>query len=208
MSKIKICHILTFLIYFVIMLDYNDLKIGTTFIYEGQPYEIVEYSFLRMQQRKPAVQTKMRNLLNGKIIDRNFHMNEKFEEVEIDRQPIKFLYANRGEYWFSEKNDPSKRFSLKEEAVGDPAKFLKANTEVTAVKWGERIINIDVPIKMDLLVKETPPGERGNTAQGGTKVAELETGAKINVPLFVNTGDIIKINTQTGEYVERVEKSK
>ncbi len=190
------------------MLDYTDLKIGTTFVYEGQPYEILEYSFLRMQQRKPAVQTKMRNLLNGKIIDRNFHMNEKFEAVEIEHQLIKFLYSHKGEYWFSEKDNPAKRFSLKEEAVGGPAKFLKANTEVVAVKWDEKIINIDVPIKMDLAVKETPPGERGNTAQGGTKVAELETGAKIQVPLFVNTGDIVKINTQTGEYVERVEKSK
>ena len=176
------------------MLDYNDLKIGTTFIYEGQPYEILEYSFLRMQQRKPAVQTKMRNLLNGKIIERNFHMNEKFEAVEIERQPIKYLYTHRGEYWFAEKDNPSKRFALKEDVV--------------AVKWDEKIINIDVPIKMDLIVKETPPGERGNTAQGGTKVADLETGAKIQVPLFVNTGDTVKINTQTGEYVERVEKSK
>ncbi len=190
------------------MLDYNDLKIGTTFIYEGQPYEIMEYSFLRMQQRKPAVQTKMRNLLNGKIIDRNFHMNEKFEEVEIEKQPIRFLYAHKEEYWFSEKDNPAKRFALKEESIGEPAKFLKTNTEVVAVKWDEKIINIDVPIKMDLIIKETPPGERGNTAQGGTKVAELETGAKIQVPLFVNTGDIIKVNTQTGEYVERVEKSK
>lgn len=189
------------------MLDYNDLKIGTTFLYEGQPYEVLEYSFLRMQQRKPVAQTRMRNLLNGKIIERNFHMNEKFEEVEIERQLIKFLYHHRDEYWFSEKDNPSKRFSLKEDVLGDPAKFLKANTEVVAIKWGEKIINVSIPIKMDLVVKETPPGERGNTAQGGAKVAELETGAKINVPLFVNTGDIIRVNTQTGEYVERVEKS-
>lgn len=190
------------------MLDYNDLKIGTTFIYEGQPYEIMEYSFLRMQQRKPAVQTKMRNLLNGKIIDRNFHMNEKFEEVTIEREPIKFLYHHRDEYWFSQKNDPSKRFSLKEEILGKPAQFLKANTEVVAVKWDEKIINVEIPIKMDLVVKETPPGERGNTAQGGSKIAELETGAKVDVPLFVDTGDIIKVNTLTAEYVERVEKNK
>lgn len=190
------------------MLDYNDLKIGTTFLYEDQPYEVMEYSFLRMQQRKPVAQVKMRNLLNGKIIDRNFHMNEKFEDVEIEKQSIKFLYAHRGEFWFSEKDNPSKRFSLSEEAVGDPAKFLKANTEVVAIKWGEKIINIEVPIKMDLVVKEAPPGERGNTAQGGSKVAELETGAKINVPLFVNTGDVIRVNSQTGEYVERIEKNK
>lgn len=190
------------------MLNYDDLKIGTTFIYEGEPYEVLEYAFLRMQQRKPVAQTKIKNLITGKILERNFQVSDKFEEVEIEKETIKFLYSHRGDYWFSEKNNPANRFSLKEEAVGEPGKFLKANTEVIAVKWGEKIINIQVPIKMDLVIKDTPPGERGNTAQGGTKIAELETGAKIQVPLFVNTGDIIKVNTQTGEYVERVEKSR
>ena len=190
------------------MLNYDDLKIGTAFLYEGEPYEVLAYAFLRMQQRKPVAQVEFKSLLTGKILTRNFHQNELFEEVEIEKEPIKFIYKNKGECWFTPKNDPSKRFSLKEEAVGSAAKFLKANTDVTAVKWGDKIINIEAPIKMDLLVKETPPGERGNTAQGGSKAAELETGATIQVPLFVNTGDLIKINTQTGEYVERVEKSK
>ncbi len=190
------------------MLNYDDLKIGTTFIYEGEPYEVLEYAFLRMQQRKPVAQTKIKNLITGKILDRNFHVSEKFEEVEIETSPIKFLYTHRGEYWFSEKDNPAKRFAIKEETLGTAAQFLKANTEVTAIKWDERIINVKIPIKMDLVVKETPPGERGNTAQGGTKVAELETGAKIQVPLFVDTGDIVRVNTESGEYVERMEKGK
>ena len=190
------------------MFNYNDLKIGITFIYEGEPYEVLEYSFLRMQQRKPVAQTRLKNLLNGKIIERNIHQNEKFEEVEIEKKNIKFLYCNRGECWFSEKDDPSKRFSISQETLGNAAQFVKPATEVTAVKWGEKIINVQFPIKMDLAIKDAPPGERGDTARGGTKVAELETGAKIAVPLFVNNGDIIRVNTQTGEYVERVEKMK
>ncbi len=189
------------------MFSYNDLKIGATFIFEGEPYEVLEYSFLRMQQRKPVAQTKIKNLVNGKIITRNFHQNESFDEVEIERVPIKFIYGHRGEYWFTALNNPKDRFAIKEEILGTAGKFLKANTEVLAMKWGDRIINVKAPIKMDLKVKDTPPGERGNTAQGGTKTAELETGATIQVPLFVNNDDIIRVNTETGEYVERMEKA-
>ncbi|MEK7192123.1 MAG: elongation factor P [Patescibacteria group bacterium] len=189
------------------MLTYNDLKPGTIFMYEGQPYEVMEFHFLRMQQRKPVAQTKIKNLTTGKILERNFHQNETFEEAEIEKQPIRYLYNNRGEYWFCEKDNPAKRFSLKEEIVGTGGKFLKANTEVTANKMGDKIINLQLPIKMDLKIKEAPPGERGDTATGGTKKAILETGAEVNVPLFVNTDDVIRINTETGEYVERVEKA-
>ncbi|MDO8585363.1 MAG: elongation factor P [bacterium] len=190
------------------MLSYNDLKIGMTFLYEGEPYEVQEYGFLRMQQRKPVAQTKIKNLITGKILERNFHQNEKFEDVEIEKVPINFIYAHRDEFWFNDPNDPKKRFELKTEVLGTPGQFLKANTKVMAVKWGERIITVEIPIKMELLVKDAPPNERGNTAQGGSKQAVLETGAAVSVPLFVNTGDVIKVNTQTGEYVERMEKAK
>ena len=189
------------------MLDYNDLRIGTVFIYEGAPYEVLEYSFLRMQQRKAVAQVKMKNLLNGKVITRNFHQNENFEEVEIAREPVQYLYHNKDQYWFSEKDNPANRFFLTEEIVGPQGQFLKSNTEVLSLKFRDKIINIKGPIKVDLTVKDTPPGERGNTAQGGTKIAELETGAKIAVPLFINIGDTIRVNAETGEYVERMEKS-
>lgn len=190
------------------MLTYNDLKVGTIFILDDEPYEVLEYEFLRMQQRKPVAKTKIKNLINGKIIDRNFHQNETFEEAEIIKEPLKYLYNHRGQFWFSEKDDPSKRFFLNEEIIGLGAKFLKPNSEVIAMKFNEKIINIKVPIKVDLKIKEAPPGERGDTAKAGTKTATLETGATIQVPMFVNTGDIVRINTETGEYVERVEKSK
>lgn len=190
------------------MLTYNDLKPGTVFMYEGQPYEVLEFQFLRMQQRKPVAQTKIKNLITGKILERNFHQNETFEEVEIEKQTIKYLYAHRGEYWFCDPQNPAKRFSLKEDVVGAGGRFLKANTEVIANKMGDKIITLQLPIKADLKIKEAPPGERGDTATGGTKKAILETGAEINVPLFVNTDDLVRINTETGEYVERVEKAK
>ena len=189
------------------MLNYDDLKIGVTFIYEGEPYEVLEYDFLRMQQRKPVAQTKILNLVNGKIISTKFHQQERFEEVEIEPTQLKFIYCAKNDCWFAPLDNPQGRFALKAEVVGAFTQFLKANAEVTAMKWGDRVIKIKPPIKVDLLVKETPPGERGNTAQSGTKAATLETGALIQVPLFVNDGDLIRVNTTTGAYTERVSKA-
>jgi elongation factor P len=188
-------------------LSYNELKIGTIFIKDGDPWKVLEYAFIRMQQRKPVAQLKIENLLNGKVVDYSAHQNEEFEEAEIEMTPVVFIYQNRGEYWFNEKGNPKNRFQLKVEIMGNAAQFLKPNLEVTAYKFGEKIINVELPIKMDLKVTEAPPAIKGNTAQGGTKLVTLETGAKINAPLFINEGDILRINTTTGEYAERVEKS-
>ena len=190
------------------MLSYNELKPGVIFEYESQPYQVLEAAFLRMQQRKPVMQTKIKNLLNGQIISRNFHQSDQFEDLDndIERKSIKYLYNHRGEFWFSNLNDPKNRFLLSEEVIGSKGQFLKPNTEVRVMLFKEKIVDVELPAKMDLVVKETAPNDRGNTAQGGTKVAELETGAKVNVPLFINTGDTIRVNTDLGQYVERVEK--
>ena len=190
------------------MLSYNELKPGVIFEYENQPYQVLESGFLRMQQRKPVMQTKIKNLLNGQIISRNFHQSDQFEDLEndIQRKAIKYLYNHRGEYWFSDLNDPKNRFLLPEEVVGSKGQFLKPNSEIKVMLFKEKVVDVELPAKMDLVVKETAPNDRGNTAQGGTKVAELETGAKVNVPLFINTGDTVRVNTDLGQYVERVEK--
>lgn len=190
------------------MLTYNDLKAGIIFILNGEPYEVLEYEFLRMQQRKPVAKTKIKNLINGKILERNFHQNETFEEAEIEKEVVKYLYNHRGQHWFATKDNPKNRFMIKEEILGSKIQFLKTDLEVNAIKFNNQIINIELPIKIDLKVKETPPGIRGDTAQGGTKPAILETGIKISVPLFINSDDIIRVNTETGQYVERIEKAK
>ena len=188
------------------MINYNDLKPGTVFILDGQPYQVVEFGFLRMQQRKPVAQTKIRNLITGKVISRNFQHTESFEEAEIKYREVKFLYHHRDKFVFSEIDDSSKRFELSEEQVGELNKFLKPNCEVNLMEFEEKIINIVLPIKMDFKVIEAPPSIKGNTAQGGVKPVKIETGAMINVPLFIEQGDMIKINTQTGEYVERIKQ--
>lgn len=189
-------------------MKYNDLKPGVVFIYEGQPYQVISADFLRKQQRKPVMQTEIKSLISGKVLQRNFHMNESFEEADIEKETIKYLYSNKGEFWFCDVNDPSNRFKLDEVIVGAQMQFVKGNTEVEAIKFNGEAIGVEVPIKMELKVKDTPPNVKGNTVSGGDKVAELETGAKVTVPLHVNVGDIIRVNTQTGEYDTRIEKAK
>ena len=185
-------------------LAYTDLTKGILFIMDGAPYEVLESHFLRMQQRKAVVQTRIKNLVTGKIVDRNFQPSDSFEEAEIEKKPAMFIYANRGEYWFHDEGNPKDRFSLAAEAVGEQGQFLKPNTKVAMFTFQGAVIKVDIPIKMEFKVTEAPPAIRGNTAQGGSKQVTIEGGAKINVPLFVNEGEVIRVNTQTGEYVERV----
>ncbi len=190
------------------MINYNELKPGVVFILDGEPYEVLEFSFLRMQQRKPVAQTKIRNIITGKILSRNFQHTDSFQEAEIDYKKVKFLFSHRDKFVFCEIQNPSTRFELPAEAIGDKIKFFKPNSEVEVVSFQDKIINVRLPIKMEFKVIEAPPAIRGNTAQGGAKTITLETGAQISAPLFINEGDIVRVNTQTGEYDERIEKGK
>jgi len=189
-----------------VSLGVNELKPKTYFIYEGQPYVVLETHHLKMQQRRPVVQTRMRNMMNGKVLERNFAQSDVFEEADVERQRVKYLYGHRDQYWFSYENDPSKRFELSQDLLGDATKFLKSNTGMDAIAFEGNIISVELPVKMEFKVVEAPPAIRGDTAQGGVKQAVIETGASINVPLFINQDDVIIVNTQTGEYVERATK--
>jgi len=188
------------------MLEYSEILPKKVIVLEGSPYEVLDAHVFRKQMRKPVNQTKLRNLLTGKVTEQAFHATEKVDEADLTTRNVKFLYTNRGEWWFCDERDQSKRFSLAESIVGTPGKFLKPNTLVEALIFNDAVIALRVPIKVELVVKEAPPAVRGNTAQGGTKQVVLETGATVNTPLFVNEGDILRINTELGVYVERVEK--
>lgn len=191
------------------MLEYNEIKEGKIILHENEPYEVLASHVFRKQQRKPVNQTKLKNLLSGRIAEVAFHSSEKVTEAEINSRKIKYLYKNRSEYWFCEDNNPRERFALKEEIVGEGGKFLKENMVVDLLTFvldenaEPKIVGVRLPIKVDLKVAEAPPGIRGDTASGGGKSVKLETGAVTTVPLFINTGDVIRVNTQTGEYVER-----
>jgi len=187
------------------MLSYFDLRKGVKFILEGQPYEVLEFQQIYKAQDMVVARTKIRNLITGKILEKTFHQSDTFEEAEIRKIEVKFLFSHREKFGFCETQNPAKRFELTEEQIGSGAKFLKPNQILTGIKFQEKIVNVVLPIKVQLKVIEAPPGVKGERAQVGTKPVTLETGATINVPLFVETGDVIEVNTETGEYVRRVE---
>lgn len=191
------------------LLEYNEVRERKIILWEGEPYEVLSSHVFRKQQRKPVNATKLKNLISGRVAEVSFASSDKIEEADIANRPVKFLYKNRGEAWFADPKDPSKRFSLKEEIVGDKLKFVKENTDLDLTIFTneddeEKIIGIRVPIKVELKVTEAPPSIKGNSVTGGTKSVMLETGASINAPLFINEGEVIRINTETEEYVERV----
>ncbi len=195
------------------MLNYNEILGKKFIVYEGTPFEVLEARIFRMQQRKPVNQTKLKNLFTGKVTEVTFHQADKVEEADIHTREIKYLYVTKGQFWFCEVSDPSKRFSMSEEVVGSGGRFLKPNSVIDVLTWvepgsdasaaGGKQIGIRLPIKVDLKVTEAPPAIKGDTAKGGNKVITLETGATINAPMFISEGDTVRINTETGEYVER-----
>jgi len=211
------------------MLTHNDLKKGARFILDEQPYEVLESQPLKVAQGKAVIQTKVRNLLSGSVFVKNFHQGDTLEEAEMEKIEAKFVYQHKGKFVFSEIKNPSNRlpergeaerkvemkanseggklhrFELTEEQIGSGAKFLKPNQALTAIKFQDKIVNIVLPIKVQLKVTESPPGLKGGRAQSGNKIVILESGAQMNAPLFIEQGDIIEVNTESGEYVRRVE---
>ena len=188
------------------LLEYSDITEKKFIVLDGQPYEVLSSHVFRKQQRKPVNATKLKNLMTGKVTEYSFHVSEKVPEAEIESREVKFLYTSRGEWWFCEASDPSKRFKVTDEQIGPQGRFLKTNTVIEQLIFDEQPMSFKFPITAELKVVEAPPGIKGDTATGGSKVAVLETGATINVPLFVNEGEIIRLNTETGEYRERVSK--
>ena len=188
------------------MLEYNEILPKRVILMDGEPYEVLDAHVFRKQMRKPVNQTKLRHLITGRVTEQAFHQMEKVREADLSTREVKFLYQSKGESWFCSPNNPSDRFKLEENTIGPAGQFLKVNSIVEALVFDDNIISVRVPIKVELLVKEAPPAVRGNTAQGGSKQITLETGATINAPLFINEGDVVRINTETGDYVERVDK--
>ncbi len=190
------------------MLEYSEIKKGKVIIYEDEPYVVLDYHIARTQQRKPQNQVKMRSLVSGRGVNTVFHASDTVEEADITKRPIKYLYNSKGEFWFCDIDNPSNRFKLEESLVSDTQKWLKDNLEVEAMVFDfndeEKIIGIKIPVKMEYTVKEAPPMIKGASATGGNKRVTLENGTQVEVPLFISEGEKVRINTETGEYVERV----
>lgn len=191
------------------MLEYSEIRERKIIVYENEPCEVLESHVARTQQRKPQNQVKLKSLISGRTWNATFHASDKVDEADINKKDIKFLYSKKNEFWFCDPEDPKERFMVDEKVIGTSVKFLKENENTTALIWEdddeEKIIKISLPIKMEFTIKEAPPSIRGNTANGGGKLAELENGVKITVPFFIEVGDKIIVNTDSGEYVERVQ---
>lgn len=186
------------------MLSHNELKKGTKFIFNGQPYEVLDSSFVFKGRGSSFSQTKIRNLISGSVITKTFHAGDELEEADVEKVKAKFLYCHRNKYFFCNQKNPSFRFDLDREIIGENAVFLKPDENIEAIMFKGRIINISLPVKVQLKVVEAPPGVKGDRAQAGTKTVVLETGAELSVPLFIKAGNVVEINTEKGEYVRRV----
>ena len=189
------------------MLSYSELTKGVVFVLDGGPYEVLDSNFVRMQQRKAVVQAKIKNLANGKVVSRTIHPSETFEEAEIEKREAVFVFEHRGQFTFHDPKNPKERFIIDANIIGDKAKFLKADMPVTQNIFNEKIIGVSLPIKADYKVTESPPNIKGSTASGSGKTVTLENGLEVFAPMFINEGDVVRVNTETGEYVERIEKS-
>jgi len=179
-----------------------------------EPYEVISSQVSRKQANKPVNKTSLKNLISGNVIQHTFHVSDKAHEADISKEGVIFLYENqkKGEIWFAKPDNPKDRFSLDENIIGNMTNYVPENTEVETLvftdKTGdEQIIGIRLPIKVDLTVTQAPPAIKGNTASGGDKKVTLETGYVVTVPLFISEGDKVRVNTDTGQYVERAEKA-
>jgi elongation factor P len=188
------------------MLEYNEVVERKYIVLDGAPYEVLSSHVFRKQQRKPVNATKLKNLLSGKVTEYSFHQSEKIEEAEIDEREVKYLYTAKHLFWFCLPDNPAARFSVTEDQAGPQSRFLKPNVTIKQLLFKEQTLGFKYPIIAELKVTEAPPNIKGDSATGGNKVITLETGATINAPLFINAGETIRINTETGEYKDRVSK--
>ncbi len=187
------------------MLSLNEVKVGTKIEFEGQPYEVVYREHSKIGRGGAVLRTKIKNLATGNVISQTFQGSETIKEVETSLNKAQFLYAEGDSYYFMDENT-YEQFSLGKNQLGDKIFFLKEGITVNLLVFNGNPINVDLPIKMELKVVEAPPALRGNTADGGSKQVELETGLRISVPLFIKEGDLIRINTEEMKYVERAEE--
>lgn len=184
------------------MIDAGELRKGVAIELDGGIYQILEYQHVKMQQRQPVVKLKLRDVRSGNVAERNFQSGDKVTPVFLEHRPVQYLYSDGDLYYFMD-NDSYEQIMLTSAQIGESTNYLKDGLLLEILTCKGDTIAIELPTSVELQVTETEPGFKGDRATAGTKAAKLETGATIQVPLFINTGDIIRVNTRTGEYVEK-----
>jgi len=187
------------------MISANELRNGITFELDGELFVVISYQHIKPGKGSPFVRVKVKSLESGNVIERTFRPEEKFEKAFLERKPMQYLYKEGNNYVFMDL-ETYEQFYLSEEDAGDNSNFLKENLEIQVVFYKNKPVSVELPNFVELQVIETEPGVKGDTATSAMKPAVLETGYKLQVPLFVNVGDVIKVDTRTGEYLERVNK--
>ncbi len=185
------------------MLNFNEIKIGKVIKINNDPYVIVKAEHHQMGRGGAILRTKCRNLINGNVLEKTFQGTERAEEAETKTQKANFMYTDKDGANFMD-NENYEQFKISMEEIGEMSRFLKEGVNVDVLYFEGQPITISLPIKMEFKVTSAPPSVKGNSAGNVNKVVEIETGASISVPLFINENDIIRVNTETGEYVERV----
>lgn len=180
----------------------NSLRVGVNILMRGEPCQIVSAHFMRCQQRQPVMQTKLRNLISGKVIEISFKPGDRIEEADLEKKRADYLYSDARGIYFMDSSS-YEQVSIDPEILGERQKLLKEGTSAEILYFEERPISVNLPPKIDLRVISAPPGIKGDSAGNVTKQVTLETGLMINAPLFIKEGDILRINTETMEYVER-----
>lgn len=187
------------------MISASDLRQGAMFKHEGILYETVQYHHIQRPRLAPLVRIKMKNIKQGTQIEKTFSPDDKFDEVFLEEKKLQFSYNQGDEFHFMDTSTYD-QYEFTKEKIGDAVKFLKEEALISMLMYEGEVIGIKIPNKVDLVVKSAPPDVKGNTAGNVTKPVELETGAMVDVPMFIKEGETIRIDTRTGEYVERVNK--
>ena len=185
------------------MISAGDFRNGVTLEIDGQVVQILEFQHVKPGKGAAFVRTKLKNVINGGVVERTFRPTEKFPQARIERVDMQYLYSD-GDLFYIMNVENYEQIALNEETIGDALKFVKENEMVKVCSYNGNVFAIEPPLFVELEITETEPGFKGDTAQGASKPATVETGATVSVPLFVNQGDKIKIDTRTGEYLSRV----
>ena len=185
------------------MISAGEFRNGVTIEYEGNIYQIIEFQHVKPGKGAAFVRTKLKNIKSGGVVEKTFRPTEKCETAHIDRKDMQYLY-NDGELYNFMDNETYEQIALNKDVVGDSLKFVKENENCKIASYKGQVFSVEPPLFVELLITDCEPGVKGDTATGATKPCTVETGATLNVPLFVNQGDTIKIDTRTGEYLSRV----
>jgi elongation factor P len=189
------------------ILQYNEIKERKYITLDGEPYEVLSSHVSRKQARKPVNQTKLKHLISGRVIEKTFHSSDKAEEADMEKKKIVYIFNKGNEFMFHSEGNKGDRFPLSSETVGKPIQYFKQGDTLEAQVYNDTIIGIKYPMKVDLKVTEAMDAVKGNTAQGASKFVTVEGGVEISVPMFITDKDTIRVNTETGEYTDRLGSS-